>query len=512
MIFVLRNLRLGVRPNLEIKKTVCKKLNLPFDTEIAFKILRRAVDTRTRNQPVYDFTLLLQLPFANVSHPDLAPYQKEPPVLPKLIKQADLHPFIIGMGPAGLFCALAMVKNGLQPYLFDRGECIETRAEQVNDFWDSGKLNTQSNVQFGEGGAGAFSDGKLTSRSSNFYIDKVYEHLIEFGADKSISYEALPHLGTDGIRQVVVKIRQYLIENGCRFFYGHQLDDLQIKNEKVVSVTLNGEVYQPETVILALGNAARDTFRLLHRQKVNLEAKPFSVGFRISHPQEWINYSIYGPDNWAHQLGAATYRLTAGKAGKGTYSFCMCPGGYIINAASEADSCVTNGVSYADRDTAEGNSAIVTNVNPADYGNGLWSGMEFQAKIEQAAFLPGYAAPALNAADYLTGKLSTRLQTIALFPALKPFRISTLFSNDLNNALKSALKSFDYVMPGFINEGVIIAPETRTSCPIRILRDETSLSCHQISNLYAIGEGSGYAGGIISSAADGYKIGMKFTV
>jgi uncharacterized FAD-dependent dehydrogenase len=512
MKYLLRNLKIPVSAHPDLVSAISKKLSIPKSMLIRFEVTRKALDTRKKYQPFFDFTILLELDTSRPDHPDLQPYNLPIVPLSLPVPQSDPHPFIIGTGPAGLFCALAMVGNGLQPYLFEMGDALDDRAGKVKEFWENGKLDTQSNVQSGEGGGGTFSDGKLTSRSTNYYINQVHELLIRFGAPAHIAFDALPHLGTDGIRQVVRNIRSYLLGQGCRFHYQHQLEDITIAGGKVTSAVINGESHQPQTLIIAPGNAARATFRMLAHRGLTVTGKAFSVGFRIAHPQSWIDKSIYGSEKWSDLLGAASYRLTAPHAGKGTYTFCMCPGGYIVNAASEARANVTNGMSFANRANHWGNSAIVTSITEQDFGLGALDGLAYQERIEQAAFLENYALPSCRVTDYLQGRISQLIPASCLLGNAVPADIAVLFTAEQNIAFRSALQRFDRILPGFIKEGIIIAPETRTSSPVRFEREATHLNCNDLYNLYIIGEGGGYAGGIISSAADGYKIGSKFTL
>jgi len=477
---------------------------------LKWNISRRALDTRKRNHPTFVYTVELESDILFKQNPDLMLKPIPEKSKANIVRSSGNNPFIIGMGPAGLFCALAMVENGLKPYIFDRGDKLKNRTEAVNDFWKKGILNPNSNVQYGEGGAGAFSDGKLTSRSDNETIRNIYELFIQFGAPEQIGWEALPHLGTDVIRQIVIKIREYLISKGSVFHYKSTLDNLTIHNNRISAVTINNENYNPEFVVLAIGNSARETYQMLFNNGISLESKPFAVGLRISHPQTWINKTIYGNEKWAEKLGAATYRLSANKSGKGTYTFCMCPGGFVIAASSEPDTIVTNGMSFSGRNNSTGNSAIVTNVSKLDFGNAVLDGIKFQKQIEAKAFRSGYAAPYQKSRDFMIGKLSGNQSIDCLFPNIKSAQLSDFFPTSIVHALKSSLHHFDKILPGFIIQGTLLAPETRTSAPIRILRNKQYLHCLNIYNLFPVGEGSGYAGGIISSAADGYRIGSTF--
>lgn len=510
MNYIIKNIKISVTQNPELETALKTILGDNLRKVTGWKVIRRALDTRKKNHPFYVYTLQVSSEQPLPQHQDILLYE-EPEVIqrPKL-KLKDKQPFIIGMGPAGLFCALAMVENGLMPVIFDRGDKLTQRAAAVDDFWQKGILDSDSNVQFGEGGAGAFSDGKLTTRSRNFDTQKFFDLLIRFGAPESISWEALPHLGTEGVRAIVARIRDFLIERGCTFHFRSKLESVSISDGRVTEVTINGIIYNPEILILAIGNSARDTFHMLYEKKVLLEPKPFAIGFRISHLQSWLNETIYGSEKWSDLLGSASYRLTAPTADKGTYTFCMCPGGYIIAASSQPDSIVTNGMSYADRSFELGNSAIVTVVDNDVYGKGLFDGLDFQSAIEQKAFSPGYAAPVQSASDYLRDALTSNQNVKCLFPKTTSSLISDYFPAQTNLALKQGIKHFDKILPGFIKQGVLIAPETRTSSPLRILRAQDNLNCLNISNLYAAGEGSGYSGGIISSAVDGLRIGSKF--
>ncbi|MDP2173336.1 MAG: hypothetical protein Q8M98_02745 [Candidatus Cloacimonadaceae bacterium] len=510
MIFTLSNLRFPVRRNYDLQREIARKLRIPAHAFELIQILRQAVDTRKFDSPIYDFSVLLDIDSSPVSNRDLAIYGKL--TLPENIPVdcEDPHPYIIGMGPSALFCALGMVKSGFKPCLFDRGDEITKRAECVERFWSDGTLDEDSNVQFGEGGAGTFSDGKLTSRSKDPIVQEVFELMIGFGAPPEIAYEALPHLGTDGIRALVIKIRKHLLELGCRFFYRHTLQDIDLQGNKIRSATINGEKHRPETVILAPGNAARDTFAMLHKRGVSLESKPFSVGFRIEQTQATINRNIYGSERWAQILGPASYRLT--DKNSGSYTFCMCPGGMVIGAASEKTGIVTNGMSFSTRNNKWCNSGVVTGVDEKDFGNGLFDGIFFQKHLEQKAFLAGYQAPVQAATDFVRGSYNSQPQSNSFRPGTWCCDFSTLFPDGVVQKLKSALQKFDQIINGFFGDALLIAPETRTSSPIRIVRDRNLMHSVSASNLYPVGEGSGYSGGIISSAADGLRLGNRFKI
>ncbi len=510
-LFLIRNILTPISKNIDMKYHISKKLKIPSNIIININILRRSIDARKKNNLKFNFTITARINGKIPQHPDITEYKPPKPYL-KFAKQiSDLQPFIIGTGPAGLFAALSMVEKGFKPYIFDRGDEIEKRAKKVSKFWEKCILDEESNVQFGEGGAGTFSDGKLTTRTRDFYTDKVIDYLIEFGADEKIKYKALPHLGTDGIRKIVLNIRGYLEEKGCKFFWRHKLQDIQIQNGKIASVNINKQTFNPEILILAIGNSARDTFEMLS-QKISLENKPFAIGVRIEHLQDYINQSFYGEKTDFTITGPASYRLTAKSKNRGIYSFCMCPGGYVIPASSEKGLLVLNGMSFQQRDNKYANSAIVVTVNETDYGKGIIAGMKFQRTIERKCFLKehSYFAPIQKTSDFINNKLSKSKINSSYKPGIISRNLNDIFPEQISENLKFGLKIFDKRIPGFIKEGVLIAPETRTSSPIKILRNNESFEALEVSNLYPVGEGSGYAGGIMSSAADGYKLGKIF--
>ena len=506
--YILSNLRIPSREDITLAEEVAKELHIPPSTFKINRIIHKALDTRKKNYPVFVYTLELEFSSSPPHHPDLSEFKPLKIETPSPILINNPHPYIIGMGPAGLFCALAMVENGIQPWLFDRGEPLEDRLIKVQDFWQKGILDENSNVQFGEGGAGTFSDGKLTNRRNDALTQRIFSELIKFGAPEEIAYEALPHLGTDGIQRIVKRIREYLLAKGCKFHYRTSLTDLVLKEGKVSQVALGNQWQEPEIIILALGNAARDTWKMLYERGITLEAKPFAIGFRIEQKQSDINRWIYGNEQWAEVLGAASYRLTC----KTGFTFCMCPGGKVIVASIEKNTVVTNGMSFSSREGDAGNSAIVTAVNANDYGNGIWDGMNLQISLENKAFRKGYLAPAQKAKDFLQNQNGSHNIHSTCLPGIYPFNLNNLFPITISNRLSSTLKYCNQIFPEFYTNSILIAPETRTSSPIKILRKKNELSSLSAANLYPIGEGSGYSGGIISSAADGWRLGERFRI
>jgi len=512
-VYLIRNILVPVAKKIDLSKAVADKLKISERKINDIAILHRSIDARKKNHLKYNFTLTAEIDTKLKLNSELQVYTKPPKQIQKSITLSNPHPFIIGAGPAGLFAALSLVKKGFQPYIFDRGETIVHRTKKVDKFWKTGILDEDSNVQFGEGGAGTFSDGKLTSRTRDYYTNQIIEYLIEFGADEEIRYDALPHLGTDGLRVIVTNIRSYLIEKGCKFFWNSKLENIKINKNKVSEVTINNENYTPEILILAIGNSARDTFIMLN-DRIEIENKPFAVGFRIEHTQKFINNAFYGDKVDFSLTGPATYRLTAKYKDKGIYSFCMCPGGFIVAGTSENNSVVLNGMSYENRNNTFANSAIVTTVNRTDFGSAPLSGMKFQQLIEQKCFKfsKSYFAPSQNSIDFIMNNFSSTKNHTSYQPGIYSHNLNDIFSSGINDSLKFGLSKFDRRIPGFCSNGFLLAPETRTSSPVRIIREQETFRAKDIINLFPVGEGSGYAGGIISSAVDGFKCGLLFNL
>jgi uncharacterized FAD-dependent dehydrogenase len=502
--YQIRNILIPAQEEQNIRLQIKKKISTN-DFNVV-EMVRKSIDARQKRNLVFNYTILIETSAKLFISNEISEWKTPLPHVTPHIFFNEPHPFIIGAGPAGLFAALELVEKGYSPYLFEMGDEIDKRAQKVNHFWRTGELDEKSNVQFGEGGAGTFSDGKLTARNRDFYSSKVFDYLIRFGAPTAIRYEALPHLGTDGVREIILNIRNYLIEKGCKFHFRHQLENLEIRNEKIVNITINGLQYQPEAVFLALGNSSRSTFSMLEK-KIHLEAKPFAVGFRIEHPQSFINDAIWGKNQNIELLGNASYRLTHKHNERGIYSFCMCPGGFVIAASSSAGEVVTNGMSLSARNHVFANSAIVATVDKRDFGNQTLGGMNFQKKIETKAFRQEnpYAAPIQSALHFAKNHVESKVIENSYRPHIFAANLEDFFPSEISASLKQGLLTFDKKIPGFIKNGVLIAPETRTSSPVRIVRHPTLFHAINVTNLFPIGEGSGYAGGIISSAADGVK-------
>jgi uncharacterized FAD-dependent dehydrogenase len=440
--------------------------------------------------------------------PSLLPQNR--PLLPG---DQPLHhpPIVVGAGPAGLMAALRLAESGYRPVLLERGDGIRERVEAVEAFWRKGVLDPDSNIQFGAGGAGTFSDGKLTTRIKDPAALEVLEILAGAGGSDEITYEAKAHIGTDRLRDLVTRLERRILEAGGKIEYRTRVTGLILRDDRLVGIRLrDGSEIPTETLILAIGHSARELYEELNRENIDLEPKPIAVGFRIEHPQALIDRSQYG--RWAGhpRLGAADYKLTHHYAAgnRGVYSFCMCPGGVVVAAASEPETVVTNGMSYYERNSGIANAAIVATVYPHEYGSeGPLAGLSFQRRWEQAAYQMGggeYTAPGQLSRDYVEGR--TGQSWGSLQPTYRPgvacCDLNRLFPDFLNNAIRDGLKRFERLIPGFVAEGVLTGVETRTSAPLRITRRD-DMQALRIGGLYPCGEGVGYAGGIVSAAVDG---------
>ena len=425
------------------------------------------------------------------------------------------RPIIVGSGPAGLFCAYLLSEHGYNPLIIERGECVEDRVKSIETFWNTGKLNINSNVQFGEGGAGTFSDGKLNTlvKDKDFIGKKVFEIFVENGAPKDIMYLNKPHIGTDLLRKVIINIRNKIISMGGEFRYNACLTDIEIVDNKVKSIEINNsEKIECDNLILAIGHSARDTFKMLYEKGIYMESKPFAVGLRIEHPQKMINKSQYGLEYHPY-LGQASYKLTyKASNGRGVYSFCMCPGGYVVNASSEEGHLVVNGMSNHDRGSENANSAIVVTVSSKDFGTDPMDGVEYQRNLERLAYQLGNGKIPLQLyKDFCDNRKSNSLGEVkAITKGEYTFtNLNEILPEYISNSIKEAIPFFDRKINGFArSDALLLGIESRTSSPVKIIRDDNCMS--SVIGIYPIGEGAGYAGGITTSAIDGVKMAIKF--
>lgn len=513
----IQQLKLDVRHSQEqLCEKIRKTLKIQKEDLLRYEIVKQSLDARG-GELKYVYTVDVEVK-KEATVLKRCPKQVEKAIrkhyeFPKSGTEALKHrPVIIGTGPAGLFCGWMLAKAGYAPILLERGQSARERAQTVETFWKLGILDTKSNVQFGEGGAGTFSDGKLNTlvKDPSGRNRKVLEIFVEAGAPEEILYVNKPHLGTDVLIDIVSRMREEICRLGGEVRFGAQVTDIKIEQGAIRELVINGtETLEAEQVVLAIGHSARDTFSMLKEQKVPMQAKSFAVGVRIEHPQEMINRQQYG-ENYPEVLPAASYKVTRrSKSGRGVYSFCMCPGGYVVNASSEKGMLAVNGMSYQARDSKNANSAMIVTVTPEDFGNDdVLAGVAFQRTLEKKAFeMADGKIPVQLFGDFCEQKISSSFGELE--PCMKgEFAFANLreiFPVELSNALEEGIQACDSLILGFARKDAILSGvESRTSSPVRILRDEHFES--EIKGLYPCGEGAGYAGGITSAAMDGLKI------
>lgn len=483
----------------------------------AYQIRKQSLDARKKKELKYIYTVELKLAKEqryiklgkNISIVKEKQYQ-----IPECgTKQMTGRPVVVGMGPAGLFAAYLLAQKGYCPIIIERGEPVEQRVKKIEKFWQTGYLDTESNVQFGEGGAGTFSDGKLNTLVKDKFDRNTYvlETFVQFGAPRDILYTNKPHIGTDLLRKIVKNMREEILSLGGEIYFNTKLTDFKMEQEKITKLEINGRTWiSCGPVVLAIGHSARDTFELLYQRGIPMKSKPFAIGVRVEHPREMINESQYGENYPREFLPTAAYKLTAhAENGRSVYSFCMCPGGYVVNASSENGMLVVNGMSNHDRMAANSNSAIIVNVSPQDYGSDHpLAGVAFQRKWEQKAFKEGNGKiPVQLLGDFEKNRVSKSFGSFE--PSMKGensfANLNRCLPDYIISAIIQGMHQFDHKIKGFASPDTIVSGvETRTSSPIRIERGEFMES--EIGNLYPCGEGAGYAGGITSAAMDGIKV------
>ena len=516
----------------EIKTALLKRLGIQEDDLIRFEIFKRGVDARKSHAILYVYSLDVEV---KDEAKILAKFRKDAHIKPapdteyKFVTQstsADTpRPVVVGFGPAGIFAALILAQSGFKPIVLERGKAVRERTKDTWGLWRKQKLNPESNVQFGEGGAGTFSDGKLYSqiKDPKHYGRKVIQEFVKAGAPEEIMYVSHPHIGTFRLVGMVEEMRKTIIELGGEIRFESRVEDIELSSgndgqHQVEAVVLQTGVRIPTNhLVLAVGHSARDTFEMIYKRGIYVEAKPFSIGFRIEHPQSLIDRARYGKsysEDLLNKLGAADYKLVHhAKNGRSVYSFCMCPGGTVVAATSEPNRVVTNGMSQYSRNERNANAGIVVGITPeVDYPDHPLAGMELQRKLESNAFVLGgsnYNAPGQLIGDFLANRPSTKFGEVtpSYTPGVHLTNLDTALPEFAITAIREAIPEFAKQVKGFdLADGVLTGVETRTSSPIRIKRDDETLQSINTKGLFPCGEGAGYAGGILSAGVDGIKV------
>jgi uncharacterized protein len=550
--FKLSTLSVAYDDSKPLLERVARAVQIPSAEISNLRIERQSLDARKKDNIRRVLTLVIECEESRISKGNtrLTPWlePEEPPSA-----QLKIHgrPVIIGAGPAGQFAALGLVRRGYRPIILERGQPLEQRRLDVRELWLRRRFDPESNVQYGEGGAGTFSDGKLTSRGSSWYTREILREMVKLGAPEAILSSHLPHLGTEGIRRLSRRLRAELEAAGVEFRFASRVDEFLFREQhgerQITGVKLRGgEVIDTSTVLLAIGHSARDTLLHLAHSGASMQAKPFAMGLRVEHPRAWVDEQQYGRRCNFAITGSATYKLTAkGRHGQGVYSFCMCPGGMVLPAPSEHEHLVVNGMSWQKRSMAFSNAALVvglsveqiqkwasriptsksdpfqlvhqlgtTGMASSGASIDVFAGIRLQRHLEAEAFAmcdTPWNAPAQRVRDYMRRQTASDLPESSYRPALSATRLDKRIPSELAVPLADGISRFDRQMPGFIAEGVLIYPETRTSSPVRILRDADRRESPSLKGLFPLGEGAGYAGGIISSAADGLRTALNFT-
>ncbi len=515
--YVYRGLRRSAFDHEPLRLTLARQLELPEIERVTVE--REAIDARRKPAVAYVYNLRFSVSRMTPRLDKLLAAGEievhAPPIRPEPERdlQWPARPVIVGFGPAGMFLGLELARLGYRPVIYERGEPVEQRVHTVAALWGDGLLNPESNLQFGEGGAGTFSDGKLSTGKRHWLNDAVLQTFVDAGAPERILYQSKPHIGTDFLRRVVGQIRGQIEALGGEVHFGHAVTDLLLDANTVTGVRVNDRAVPAACVVLAVGHSARDTLEMLFRRGVAMEPKPFAVGARIEHPAAFVDQAQYGiPPAAAGVLPAADYKLTFRFGRQPVYSFCMCPGGQVVCAASELDGLVVNGMSHSGRSDPFSNSAMVVGVDPAEHGFHMpLEAIAFQQQFERRAFAAGgggYLAPAQRAQDLLHDRPSRTLPPTSYRPGVMPADLNDVLPPAILPALKAGLSDFDRRMHGFVDQGVLIGFESRTSSPVRVLRDENWQSV-SMAGLFLLGEGAGYAGGIMTCALDALRLAQR---
>ncbi len=512
---VLDGLRLDIGYNMDdIKSAIASRLGVHPNDIFKMEIIKEGLDARRKPNLYYNLNVAFEsksknkkynaLPDIEVSHVGIEA---------QCVSNKGHRPIVVGFGPAGIFMALKLAKCGLKPIVIEQGDDVDARRQKIDYFWTKGKLDVYSNVHFGEGGAGTFSDGKLNSNISNYYCKIVTNELINHGAPKEIFYKSKPHIGTDNLKLVVKSIRQEIIGLGGEVRFGNRLIDIDIANGVVKGVIIEDVASRTtthiscDTLILAIGHSAKPVFKILQSKGVIMEQKPFAMGVRIEQSQEDINMAQYG--RLDSRLPAADYKLVEHlDSGRSVFTFCMCPGGEVVACSSEEGTIVTNGMSYFARNGSNANSALLVNIEPKDFGSDdVLAGFDCQSRYERLAYElggGGYLAPAQTVGEFL-GNRDIKPLAITYRPGIKLCNIRQCLPEFVSESIEAALPRFDRKIKNFAKDSnLLIAIESRSSCPVRIVRNEKLMT--SVNGIFAVGEGAGYAGGIMSSAQDGLKV------
>ena len=495
--------------NILTKDVIAAKLKTSKENIISYEIKKESLDARDKNKIYFVYEVNVKVKNKITGIKNVEEIEEKHYEFPKL-KVIGKDIIVVGSGPAGLFTAYILCENGYKVTLIERGSTVEDRVKKVEQFWNTGKLDINSNVQFGEGGAGTFSDGKLNTLVKDEFKrgEKVLETFVKFGAPKDIMYSYKPHIGTNILRNVITNMREYMKKKNVKFYFDTCMTDIIIEDNKVTGIQINNsEVLKTDILVLALGHSARDTFKMLYEKHIPMEAKPFSVGLRVEHPQKMIDESQYGL-RYQKYLNKASYKLTYKSSNnRGVYSFCMCPGGYVVNASSEENRLAINGMSNHERESKNANSAIIVTVKKEDFNNDIFEAISFQRKIEEKAYnLKHGKIPVQLLKDYMNNIESSKIGNVDVITkgSYELANLNEILPKELNDAIKEAFPYFGKKIKGFDrDDAILLGVESRTSSPIRILRDDNLMS--SIRGLYPVGEGAGYAGGITSAAIDGIK-------